>query len=366
MVVRSRRTRALVVSLAAALALSGLAALAESAHAASGPASLAGLATQVRRNVTYVIPPRYPRTFNIDSRSVDAPSPDEFQIAYADANLTLSYRRMMGGPITNQYTLALRGLVEWNDTMGNGEMQDGTIVGYTPLGSEAFGRYPVQHGQTTTAEGITVYDFVLVSNQGEVTLNLTIADGFVALSPDSTLTPMEAKLSLDVRHNMTLPGTHLAVQLGLSTDQNLSLEDRSWDDLNDFSRDERALNMSNPTRDSSAFFAWSNTASVNGVTGPVTPFGPVRNETSGDYDFTLSYPVATYPVSGGANLQAHVVHDPALGVVSVAYASILHPGPGAPLPFVGDAVLYGVSLVGIAALVGATAILVSRRRRRGP
>lgn len=360
MALRRRSTIALAISLAAALALSGAELLSDAAHASTVSPESPSVASQVRRNVTFVLPPKAPRTLFIDSRSVDAPSPDEFQITYADGNFTLSYRRTQGGPITSQYTLTVRGLVEWNDTHGDGQMEDGSIVAYTPMGPGAFGRFAIQHSQRTTGDGIAVNSFVIVSNRGDLTLNLTITDGFLALPSGQNLTPMEAKLTLDIFHNMTMPDTHLSLQLGLSTDQRISLENRSWDDLNDFSSDDRALNVSNEvgSASSAAFFAWSNSASVNGQPGPVTTSGPDVNGTSGDYDFYLSYARPT------ADLQLRVVHDPAMGVVSAAYLSTLHPGPGPALPFVGDALLYGVSLAGIAALLGATAILVNRRRRR--
>lgn len=364
MIPQRRLTAPIALSLAAALALSGLAVLTDAPHASASSSGIPSIAAQVRRNVIWFGTPTSsaPRTLHIESTSINAPSPDEFQITYADGNLTLSYQRVAGGPITNQYALTFRGLVEWNDTHGDGQIEDGSIVAYTPMGPGAFGRYPIQHTERKTADGIGVNSFVILSNGGELGLNLTIADGFLRLPSGQTLTPMEAKLSLDIRHNMTMPGTHLALQMGLATDQKVVLENQSWDDANEFSSDDRALNVSTEAglASSSAFFAWSNWASANGHVGPVTPSGPVGNA-SGGYDFYLSYPLAS---SGG--LQLNVVHDPAMGVVSLAYASILNPGPGPILPFVGDAVLYAISLVGIAALVGGTAVLVNRRRRKEP
>ncbi len=351
----------LALALAAALTLTALAATAAVPRPGASAVTAASDLPPIRRTVVwYGVPQASPRNLHIDSSSVNAPSPDEFQISYATGNFTLVYQRTAGGPVTNQYTLNIRGLVEWNDTSGNGNFEDGTVVAYTPLGPSAFGRYPIQHFETNTSDGVGMNSFLIPSNKGDVALNLTIADGFVRLPSGQTLTPMEAKLTLEINHTMALPGTRLALQFGVNTAENVTLESQSWDDLNSFSTDDHALNVSNPgsATPSSAFFAWSNTASVNGVSGPVLASGPAENATTGDYDLYLSY---TRPASSG--LQLHIVHDPALGVVSAAYLSSLHPPPGPSLPFQGDVIVYAVSLVAIAVLVAGTALLVNRRRK---
>jgi len=361
--IRSRRLAVTVAfSLAAALALSGVTALAATPHGSVHPSVDPSVASEIRRLVNWTgVPTKAPRTLLIDSSSIGAPSPDVYQIRYTNGSFSLNYQRAAGGPTTSQFTVTFQGLVEWNDTLADGHIEDGSFVSYTPLGPGAFGRYPIQHTSMTTADGIGINSFRIVSNRGDVALNLTISDGFLTLPSGQTLTPMEAKLTLDIYHNVTLSSNRLALQISLSTNQRVRLENRSWDDLNEFSSDDRALNVTNEAgpASSSAFFSWSNSASVNGVDGSVTPTVPEDNSTTGDYDFFLSYPV-------GSGVQVHVVHDPAMGVVSAAYASIVHPGPGAVLPFVGDALVYGISLAGIAVLVGGTTLLVSRRRRKGP
>lgn len=354
---------ALTLTLAAALAMGALATATEFAHAstASSPA-ITALSADVRRNVVwYATPEAAPRTLHIESTSIDAPSPDEFQITYTGGNFTLVYQRVAGGPITNQYTLSVAGLVEWNDTAGNGEIQDGTVVAYTPLGPNAFGRYPIQHTRFNASATARVDSFLILSNKGEITLNLTIADGFVQLSSDKSLTPMEAKLTFTMNHTMTAPDTRLSLQIGLSTSQRVTLENQSWDDEYHFSTDDRAVNITNDAGNvpSTAFFAWSNTAEVNNVTGAVIPSELRENATSG-YDLYLTYPRVT------TDLQLRIVHDPILGVVSAAYLSTLHPPPGPPLPFQADVVIYAVSLAAIALAVAGTALWVRRRRQPGP
>lgn len=359
MLARRRTALILALSLAAALALTGFAGALAASRPASPTIAAADFPPQVRRTVVwYGIPEAAPHFLHIESTATNASQPDDFQISYQAGNFTLVYQRAANGPVTNQYTLTLNGLVEWNDTSGDGNFQDGTIVAYTPLGPGAFGRYPVTHSERTTADGIRVNSFGMVSNKGDVALNLTIADGFVSVRSGEWVTPMEAKLSLAINHTMSQLNTQFSLQMGISTDQNLTLWNQSWDDLNEFSTDDHAVNItsrdvSNP---SSAFFAWSDWATVNGVEERVIP--TQLNETSpgsGIYNLLL-----TYPRPPAASHQITIVHDPTIGVVSEAY---YHPQQPPVLPFQAEPLVYGISLVAIAAFVAATALFVNRRRK---
>ncbi len=358
------RSLLLTLSLATALTLASVSAVSTASHAASVIPAASTVPTDVRRNVTwYGVPFVAPRNLHIESQSVGAVTPDEYQISYADGNFTLVYQRVAGGPIANQYTLSVRGLLEWNDTMSDGHVEDGSAVAYTELGPGAFGKNSIVHTAATAAGGVEVDSFLILSNKQDLAINLTIANGFVVLPSGQTLTPMEAKLSLEINHTMTTPGTRLALHLGLSTSQQARLENQSWDDLNEFSSDDSAVNITNHEGGgaSSTFFAWSNTSTVNGEVGRVAPSGLLPNETTGDYDLYLSYP---QPSTGDLHLQ--IVHDPTIGVVSGAYLAGLQPPHESPLPFRSDAVVYAVSLVAIAALVAGTALLVRRRARKQP
>ncbi len=362
---RRRVVVALALSIAAALALASMAAVVASPQTAPPSVPASSFPAQVRRNVVwYGVPVASPRSVHIESTSENASAPDDFQISYQAGNFTLVYQRVASGPITTEYTMSINGLLEWNDSSGDGNVQEGTPVAYTPLGAGAFGRYPITHAQSTAAGGVQVNSFTIVSNRGDLTLNLTIADGFVELPSGQILTPMEAKLTIRIDHNMTRSDTRLSLQMGITTSQKLSLDNQSWDDQQDFSSDDRALNVTNDAgaSSSSAYFAWSNTATVNGQTGTVIPSGPSENQTmpgSGAYDLYLTYPQQAPGVT-----QVHIVHDPTIGVVSAAY--LIGPPKGSPLPFQGDALVYVASLVAIAAVVAGTAVLVSRRRSKGP
>lgn len=353
----SHRTAvALAFSLAAALVMTGVVSGTGVLHAGSPSAMAATLPTMRRSVVWYGVPAANPRSLHIESTSINASTEDEFQITYADGNFTLVYQKVAGGPITTQYTLTILGLAEWNDTAHNGSIEDGTPVAYTALGPNAFGRFPVAHSQRTTQDGIDVFSFLISSNKGDVALNLTIATGFVALPTGKILTPMEAKLTVDISHNMTYPDSRLSLHLGIATDQSVNLANQSWDDINEFSTDDRALNVSNDSVQSAAYFAWSNFATVNGLPGAVTTSGPFDNASTGAHEVYLSYP---RPASGSLHLT--IVHDPVMGVVSAAYLG--GPTGQTPLPFQADAFLYVVSLALIAALVGTTVFLVHRRRQ---
>ncbi len=355
----------LSLCLAASLSLAGFAAASAGTLSSPPAASTSSTPAAAHRNVVwYGVPQASPRNLHIESTSVDTPVQDEFQITYGGGNFTLVYQRTAGGPITTQYTMTPWGLVEWNDTSGDGLFEDGVpIAAYTPLGPAAFGRWPIQHNETTMPGGVHMNSFLIESNKGDLTLNLTIADGFVRLPSGQNLTPMEAKLTFEVNHTMVQSDTRLSLQITISTDQKVALNNQSWDDQYEFSSDDRAINVTNNAgaTASSAFFAWSNSASVNGVRGTVVPAGPFDNQTAGSYDLYLTYP---RQIDGQLNLS--IVHDPTIGVVSAAYLSSLHPGPGPVFPYQGDAILYAVSLASIAVLVAGTAILVRRRRRAGP
>jgi hypothetical protein len=164
-----------------------------------------------------------------------------------------------------------------------------------------------------------------------------------------------------VNHVMSLVDTRLAVHLSLGTDQRVNLENESWNELHQFNPGEHAVNVTNGTGEatSSVFFAWSNQASVNGQASAVSVSGPELNETSRAYDLYLSYPRITTSINPN---EVDVEHDPSLGVVSVAYASLPVSLPGG---IQADVTLYVVSVAAVTALVAGTAILANRRRREG-
>ena len=367
-VLRARFTPAVVSVSLATMLLMTAAAVGVHAMTFAGHAEMPQSVTdQTRRSVEWkTFPDNSPSVLWIVSTSVDAPAPDEFQITYNHGSFSLAYERTAGGPVTNQFTVTIAGLVEWLPT-GDEQFSDGTLVEYTQLGASAFGRLPIVHSETTTPNGVVVDSFLIQSNSGEITMNLTISQGFVTLPSGSTLTPMEAELSFQLNHLMNRTDTRLSIQLAINTEsagQSFNLENETWDEEYKFSQDERAVNVTNDSTGipSSSFFAWSNHAEVNGQPGVVNVTGPETNDTTGGYDLYLSYP--RIPVMTNPH-EIEVVHDPTLGVVSAAYQSLLNRAPP-PTGIQADIPLYAVTMAAVAALVAGTILLTRRQRREGP
>ena len=346
----------LSVGLAAAFLLATAAGV--GASSSTGAASLA-VPSQAQRSVHVWLPGPQPRQFGINTVSVGAPVTDEFQITYRQGTFTLDYERAAGGPVTSSYSVTIQGLAEWRTT-GEGEFSRDAIVAYTPLGAAAFGNRTIQHTETSV-NGVIVDTFMIASDDGSVVMNLTITQGFLP-SGSGWQTPMEAELTLQINHTMATSDTLLALQVSISTPQAPRVQNESWDDQHDFARNERAINVTNDSGGipSSTFFAWSNEATVNGQTGTVSASEPILNGTTGAYDVYFTYP--RFNLTSNPN-QIEVEHDPTMGIVSAAYASLVLPVPTGP-GIQADVSLYAVSLVAVAALVGGTAFLQSRRRRR--
>ena len=369
---RVRRSRVVLVgSLAFSVVLAAVlipsASAAPRSDAAAGASVLSeSSSVSVTRNLVWIGWPSQsaPQAIRISSQSVGAPQPDEFQITYSNGTFRLDYEHQAGGPVTASYELTVKNIVELSALAEAGIVNQDSIAFTAPLGPAAFGLRPIQHSETTTENGTVVDSFLIASNSGDLTMNLTIAEGFVQLAGNKTLTPMEAKLTFDITHQMQNLGDLVALQLGIATSSSyqVKLQNRSWDDEYHFSEDNRAVNVSNDLvpGTSSAFFAWSNVATVNGRSGPVTATGPSENASAlGFYDLYLAYPPAS-----GSPPTVRIVHDPTLGVVSAAYLSQIGLPRTPSLPsLTADAALYVATVVGIVALVGATTLLVRRRSR---
>ncbi len=302
-----------------------------------------------------------PHAIRISSLSVGAPVTDAFQIQYAGGNFTLEYQKNASFPPTNTYALTLRNLVEWNDTNGNGLIDNETILQTFPLGGTAFGSVPIRHAQATIPGGGAVHFFTITSNNGEIMLNLTLSERFYPINAEETLTPMEAKLTIEIDHPLLIAGAHVALEVGVQTSAAPRLEETSWDDEHNFSVGDHQIEMTNDSGPdpSAVVFAWSTEANVNGHQVPVSLTGPYGDESVSDYyDMYLAYPSEGDLLAGTV---VHVVHDPMIGVVSAAYASLanLHPTQGLQ----SDTTLYSVTLALVAGLVLASVVLVRRRRR---
>ena len=355
------RSARVVLSLGLATVLLLTTAAGAGAATASGASTVQVASEQAQRSVQIWMPGPQPHEFGINSVSLGTPVTDEFQLSYAKGSFTLDYERSAGGPVTSTFTATIQGLYEWRGSSDT-PFSESEVVTYTPLGAAAFGTQTIQHTETTV-DGVLVHSFLIKSDDGSVVMNLTIAQGFLTVAQGHTQTPMEAELTLQVNHMMTESDTSLALQVSISTPQAPKIQNRSWDDEHAFAQNERAINVTNESGGimSSTFFAWSNDATVNGQVGTVSVSGPMQNA-SGAYDLYFMYP--RFASSGTNPNEFELEHDPSLGVVSVAYASIPAVGFGPIQGIQADLPLYAVSVAAVAALVGGTAILSRRRRER--
>lgn len=290
---------------------------------------------------------------NISSRLVYGQSEDQFQLSYQAGAFEVSYDETGGS--SSSYGLRLLNLVEWVDLNANGRIDGGEVVNWTALGSSAFGNVPILGSNSTNADGGRVYNFVIRSNSGEVTLNLTIAQRFMRLG-DRVLTPMEAKLDITINHVFARPGPGLnvGIEMQMNTMQRLQSGDRSWDDVNGFSNNDGSINVTGgpPAQSATTFLTWANTAFANGRRVPANLTNVPMTSTS--YDLYIGYPaVSALPTM-------KIVHDPTLGVESAVYHDIVTQVP----ELQGDLVLYVGSLAGMVVLVVATIVVATRRRKR--
>jgi hypothetical protein len=360
-----RRRAACVGTLALALVFGAAAPLVASVNSTAVHSTLTSESTtNVQRSVVwvgYLNDPVSPR-FRLTSLSVGAPNQDEFQIAYENGSFALTYENQVGGSVSASYGVTFKGVVEWLDSNHNGIIDDGSVSNVTRLGSLAFGGQPIVHKEWATTNGTVVHSFVIGSrnsvftNRVAMTLNLTISEGFVLLSGDQWLTPMEAKLTIGFSDILFASQDSLALQLGITSGESLQIGDGSWDEENHFRSNEGAVNVTNASSPV-AFFSWSNVARVNGQSAAVTPaFG--ANASDGGHDLYLSYP-NTPPTSAG--MPVSVLHDPAIGVVSAAYESKI--GQPASPSLQGDLALYVLTAAIVAGVVAANAYLIRRRTR---
>lgn len=288
---------------------------------------------------------------NISSQLESPPFHDQFDVSFKAGTFRVEYGREGA---SSYYELELRNLVEWTDRNGNGRI-DANETDYTSsLGSSAFGGVPATEVRFETPDRGVVYVFLVQSKNGDVTLNLTVADRFTRLAGTRVLTPMEVKLDVSINRTFTQAGASLGLDLRINTPAPLDYRNRSWDDLHGFTRDEAAVNVvAGPANTpATAFFSWSKSALVDGRTSPVTlsSFAGADPTKHGVY---LAFPA---PAATSVSL----VHESVLGVDSAAYEGIVSRRP----EIQGDIPLYLSSLAAMAVLVAVTIVLVNRSRKK--
>ncbi|HYU06597.1 MAG TPA: hypothetical protein VEM77_05410 [Thermoplasmata archaeon] len=290
--------------------------------------------------------------FNISSQLVNAPFQDRFELSYQSGKFRLYYERPGS---SSYYELELQNLVEWRDLNGNDRIDPGDpseVVVTTALGDVAFRGALVNRSRTDSSDGGVVNTLRIESRTGELVLTLTKAERFMRVG-NRVLTPMEVKLDISVNSQPATAGDSLGLEWLLDTDQGVEWAQRSWDDEHGFADDEAAVNVTggNPGRPASVFFAWSKTALAGSLPIPV---GVTNITTEPTYEIYMAYSLR------GAILPGPIVHDPVLGVHSVAYDGIVARSP----ELQGDVALYIGTLAAVAALVALTIVFAKRRRKK--
>lgn len=348
------------LSVSLALLCTAGATVAVAAARADAPGA-APLANPIHRTVVwggFPPPTDSPRGFWVSSTSVNTPVPDSFQISYNQGTFVLDYQKENSSYTAARIAVTFDALVEWNDTAGTGEIENDSILATVPLGATGFGNVPVEHSVANLSDGGEIHSFRIASNNGEVVLNLTIAERFVPLSATKILTPMEAELSVEINHVVIHPDARIGLLLSVQTPGTVQLQNTSWDDDHEFSQAEHSMNVTSASHGStsSVFFSWMTQANVNGRPENVTATGYQAGQSSpGTWDLYLAY--------GGDRLASgapvRVVHDPNLGVVSAAYDSFVPITP----PLHADYLVYAVTAGSLGALVVGSVVLAARRRR---
>lgn len=305
------------------------------------------------RNVAVATYPHVaPYGVSITSQSVGAPVDDKFRLRYEAGGFDVDYLPdAASGRVASSFNLEVGAVVEWIDGIPMGVVDDGEVTRVLPLGSDQFGAIPVVWKNWSDVDGGSVDEFTIRSTNAEITLVLVIAQRFYRVSGDKVLTPMEAKLEIHLNHSMTNTNARAGLELFVETDDDMAFGNVPWDVVQQYSVDESWINVTGGgDTPATVFFSWSNEATVDGAAGAVQKTPPEGS--SGSYRMLVLYPQS--PTARPA-----VVHVASLGVVSAAFADLIRP---ATLP--GDAVVFGASLVGVAAVVGGTMVLAKRSRRK--
>ena len=293
--------------------------------------------------------------FNMSSHLGTGTIQDQFEFWYWAGHFGVWYGVSDGASIT--YNVEVRNLIEWRDQDGNGRMDPSEILGVIPLSTSAFGGVAVVRTERKDLDGGHVYNFVVNGKDGRVSLNVTVAQRFTRLA-GVTLTPMEARMDVLFRPNLSDPTRSVALELRFQTGRGdvVMFENRSWDEQKRFAPGEHAINVTETDhgRSASAFLSWANDAVISGQPVAVD-FAPSTRGPE-DYNLTLAYPRGS--AQGGL-----VVHQMAFGIQSVAFESIESATPPPP-PLQPDLFLFVATFAAVAALVAVTVILSNRRRLR--
>jgi hypothetical protein len=308
-----------------------------------------------QRTVAVAVSP-FGDAFNVSSHLGGSEVQDQFEFWYWAGTFGVYYGVKGGASIT--YKLELRSLLEWKDLNGDRRMDDTEIVRMTPLGSSAFGGVPVSLSERSDSDGGRVYNFAVSSRDRQVSLNVTLAQRFTRLD-SLTLTPMEARMDLQIRPVLSDPTAGVALEVRFETgpQDSVQFEDHSWDEQKRFAPGEHAINVTGTAngRSASAFYSWANGALVSGQSTMIDYAS--KSVDAAHYNLTFPYPAA------GPQAGLTIDHPMAFGINSAAFDSIER-ATAPPPPLQPDLFLFTGTFAGMAGLVAITVVLANRRRAR--
>ncbi len=280
-----------------------------------------------------------PGSFVIRSRSVGAAVDDAYEVGYSGGKFTLAYFPDASGSASVSYQLEFRRVLEVYSE--NGEWKE---AGRFDIPSDYAG---VRESEVPTQDGETAIVYAMTNASGMLSVTVASTHRFALLPGDRLLSPMEAKVDIEIR-NWTYTGpsdSRLALQVEINSTSLPTMNETSDDERAGWATGEAAVTVASGS--SSLFFSWDTSATVDGVSTPVeaTPLEP----SGSGYEMMFVY-----------GRGAVIVHDPKVGAVSHAFWSIWSRERPTVPAF--DATLYVIGIGAAAGLVGATALL--RRRRR--
>jgi hypothetical protein len=293
--------------------------------------------------------------FNVSSYLDTDTVRDHFEFSYWKGHFGILYEVDDGPSVA--YDLELKNLLEWRDLDENGRIEEAEILGRVPLGSSAFGGANVTSSPQKDTDGGRVFNFAMDSQDGRVSLNVAVAQRYTRLA-EVTLTPMEARMDLQMNPVLSYPGASVGLELLLETSrEDVRFEDRTWERTVVPRPSERAIVVTGTdgSRSASAFFSWANGAVVSGQPTTVS----YSSQELGANQYGLFFPY----LGGSQQASLAVGHQMAFGVRSVAHDAIEDPAPLAPL-LQGDLFLFTGTFAGMAGLVALTIFLSNRRRVR--
>jgi hypothetical protein len=302
-------------------------------------------AETARAVVAVAVPAPFPNQIVVTSRSVGAEVDDAFDLTFEDGRFDLAYFREAGTETAAVgYRLEFRDLVEWR----NGE-EVGDAVDVRELLRR--GTVRVNATRSISLDGENVTTFQIREVTGLFGVDLHVAERFAKWTPTLVLSPMEVKMDIFIEgYPFVAADTDLALEIRVRVLDGYDVSEAhpSRDVQEGYSGvDEREIVVS--AGELATFFAWAETATVDGAERPVAVTDLRFEPEEGEWSLAFVYPQGQ-----------RIVHDPKLGVVSQAFEEIVtRPKEPTLTP---DPFLFSLSLVVLAILVLAAVSL--RRRRR--